>query len=426
MANTRTPVVLSPYTTGSVANLSTTRKAGSYSNNFISLTNWWVADKPLLPADSDFTLEFWHHQLTTTDRAKFYCLFRQVSGAAQVGIIVQNGYYRLRVQTTTGYSYNYDSVIPAATAWTHVALVRSNNVFKFYLNGDLKFTSTTIIGSIPQVNSSIGGGYTGLTSNTSTVARLIDEFRVSSIARYNANSFTPQAAFSNDTNTLALFHMENIPPVDDATLYVDLVPTTLSSVFSMVTNASVVEYIGAYQSIQTNLFVDIDIPDYQMITFSDYHKNYTIGSITYQGLGNLLAITDNASSLRATPDDVSITISGIPTSNVTEILNNKIKGSVVNIRRGFFDPTTAKLLSVTPNPIGKFQGIVSNFDITDDLESGSSTGSVTLTLTLTSVVELLTDKISGRRTNSRDFSDDKSMDRVALLSKSNFNFGAPK
>jgi hypothetical protein len=83
------------------------------------------------------------------------------------------------------------------------------------------------------------------------------------------------------------------------------------------------------------------------------------------------------------------------------------------------------LLSIAGNPAGKFQGVVSNYDITDDLDMGSDTGTVTLTLTVTSIVELLYNKTSGRRTNAADFRDGD-MDRVLPLQKSNFNFGAPQ
>ena len=183
--------------------------------------------------------------------------------------------------------------------------------------------------------------------------------------------------------------------------------------------------LSSYRSIQTNLFVKLDIPGYSVLTFSDYHKNYTIGGTVYQGIGQLLAVTNTTNNLRAAPDEITITISGIPTANVTDILNNKIKGSDCQIYRAFFNPTTGELLSIAGNPAGKFQGIVSNYDITDELDMGSDTGSVTLTLTITSVVEILLNKVSGRRTNPRDFSSTKEMDRVSLLSKSNFNFGAP-
>lgn len=188
--------------------------------------------------------------------------------------------------------------------------------------------------------------------------------------------------------------------------------------------------LRSYRSIQTNLFVRLAIPGYQVLTFSDYHKDLTFLGTDYTGLGSLLGITDTTSNLRAAPNEVTVTLSGIPTSSVAEILANKTKGSTIKIYRAFFDPISGELLNISGNPAGKFQGVVSNFDITDDLEMGSDSGSVSLTLTCTSVVELLGNKISGRRTNPVDqalfYPGDQSMDRVPSLAKSNFNFGAPQ
>ena len=182
--------------------------------------------------------------------------------------------------------------------------------------------------------------------------------------------------------------------------------------------------LSSYRSIQTNLFVRLDIPGYSVLTFSDYHKNYTIGTTTYTGLGQLLSVGNTEDNLRAAPSDISVSISGIPSTNVTDILNNRIKGSECKIYRGFFNVDTGELLPITGNPAGKFQGIVSNYDITDDLTMGDSTGTITLTLTITSVVEMLNNKVTGRRTNPADFPNGD-MARVLPLQKSNFNFGAP-
>lgn len=187
--------------------------------------------------------------------------------------------------------------------------------------------------------------------------------------------------------------------------------------------------LSTYRSIQTNLFVKLDIPNYEVLTFSDYHKDLSISGTNYTGLGQLVNISNTSGNLRAAPEDVTITITGIPIQNVTAVLNNRIKGSAVEIYRAFFDPSTGELLPILGNPAGKFQGVVNNFEISDDLEMGTDTGIFTLILTATSVVELLNNKVSGRRTNPVDqrqwFPTDASMDRVPSLAKANFNFGAP-
>jgi hypothetical protein len=187
--------------------------------------------------------------------------------------------------------------------------------------------------------------------------------------------------------------------------------------------------LSAYKSLQTNLFVRLDIPGYQVLTFSDYHKTYTLGTTTYQGLGQMLGISNTSNSLRATTEELTLTISGIPSGNVSDIIGHRIKGSKIDVYRAFFNPTTGELLNIAGNPAGKFHGVINNYNISDDLEMGSSTGQITMVLSATSVVELLNNKIAGRRTNPIDekifFPNDKSMDRVPALAKSNLNFGAP-
>ena len=186
--------------------------------------------------------------------------------------------------------------------------------------------------------------------------------------------------------------------------------------------------LSSYTSIQTNLFVRLDIPGYQVLKFSDFSVPYTIDSESYTALGQLLSISDSSSERRATPQEVTVAIAGIPNANVTDIINNPVKGSSIKIYRAFFNPSTGQLLSLGGNPAQKFQGIVSNYDITDELDMGSLTGTITVTLTCTNVVELLNNKVAGRRTNTVDqktyYPSDISMDRVYALVNSNFNFGA--
>lgn len=186
--------------------------------------------------------------------------------------------------------------------------------------------------------------------------------------------------------------------------------------------------LSTYTAIQTNIFVRIDIPDYQVLRFSDFMTPFTINGESYTALGSLMGVSDTSSELRATSQEVSISISGIPDANISDILNNRVKGSDVKIYRVFFNPTTGAVLNIAGNPAQKFQGVISNFDITDELSMGDTTGTVLLTLTATNIVELLTNKQAGRRTNPVDmklfYPTDVSFDRVTALENSNFNFGA--
>lgn len=188
--------------------------------------------------------------------------------------------------------------------------------------------------------------------------------------------------------------------------------------------------LSTYNSVQANVFVDINVHNYERITFSDYYRAIEFNGVNYDGLGSLVSVTNVGSSLRANSQELTVSLSGIPSDNISTFLQQKIRGSSVNVLRGFFDPVTGDLLSVVGNPAGMFRGIVSNFEIADDLEQGDDIGTVTVTFTCTNIVELLNNKVTGRRTNPVDqkeyFPNDKSMDRVPSLAKSNFNFGAPK
>jgi hypothetical protein len=189
-----------------------------------------------------------------------------------------------------------------------------------------------------------------------------------------------------------------------------------------------VQDLSSYRSIQTNYFVRIDVPGAgNRILVSDYHTDYTIGGYTYTAVGDLLNLSKTTSNIRATSEEFSIGLSGIPSGNISKFINQKVKGSEVYVTRGIFNPSNGTLLSIANNPNTKFSGVVNNYSIKDDLNG--SDGELIIALTVTSVVDQLTNKVSGRRTNPIDqqefYPNDESFDRVPQLSKSNFNFGAP-
>lgn len=186
--------------------------------------------------------------------------------------------------------------------------------------------------------------------------------------------------------------------------------------------------LTGYSNLQANNFVKIVVPGYATLTFSDYHKNYSIDGTNYTGLGSLMGIGQNRDEIRATSADTTVTVSGIPTTVVSDILNYPLNGCSMTVWRVFFDPVTGTALSITGNPLQKFTGYIDNFAITEAPGTYSEPGTVTLTLTARSQMDLLARKRSGRATNPTDekrfFPADLAMDRVPTLSKSKFNFGA--
>jgi hypothetical protein len=183
--------------------------------------------------------------------------------------------------------------------------------------------------------------------------------------------------------------------------------------------------LSSYNSIQTSLFCKVVITGYTTWLFSDYDRTLNIGGNTYIGMGNLLSVTETSSDLKASNNEITISLSGIPTTNISDVIDHKIKGSTVSIIRGIFDPTTGQLLNIAGNPAGKFNGIVSNYSIDESWDGNDATN--VINLICKSSIGLLENKLSGRRTNPIDqklfYPSDTSMDRVPALANSNINFG---
>jgi hypothetical protein len=192
--------------------------------------------------------------------------------------------------------------------------------------------------------------------------------------------------------------------------------------------------LSAYPAIQTAMFVMIDLSASDSaladpLLFSNYNRPIVIEGETYTGLGTLLSVSDSSSELRTTLGECSIAISGIPNTMIAEFLTRPIRGSNVQVWRGIFDPVTTQLLPITGNPMGRFQGIVNNFGIEEDFSFQDQTATSRIVITATSNQEILSNKVSGRRTNDIDqkllYPTDTSFDRVNKLSRTNLNWGAP-
>lgn len=191
--------------------------------------------------------------------------------------------------------------------------------------------------------------------------------------------------------------------------------------------------LSGYGSVLSSLFVKIDIVDYDTLLFSDHNIPFEYDGDTYNSLGRLMSVTSSSSDLRASPGDITITISGIPNSYLQEILALNIKGSDVQVYRGFFDPVTGEEIEIPGNSgsgvIGKFRGRVMNVGIQENWDPQASASTITIQFSCSSVVAMLNNTTSGRRTNPIDqkalYPTDTCFDKVLSLANANLNFGAP-
>jgi len=198
--------------------------------------------------------------------------------------------------------------------------------------------------------------------------------------------------------------------------------------------------LSSYTSIQSNLFVRIQVDYYKLnpgdsptstvLRFSDLKNPYTLNGETYSGVGALMSITETASELRTSSGELSIVLSGIPNNSIYEIVNSRIKGCPVTIYRAVFDPNTGALISIAGNPAVRYRGFVNNYSLQEEYDIDTRTASNTIVLVCNSSVDVLQNKVTGRKTNptsqKRFYSTDLSMDRVPTLENATFDFGVPK
>jgi hypothetical protein len=186
--------------------------------------------------------------------------------------------------------------------------------------------------------------------------------------------------------------------------------------------------LKSYNNIETALFCRVDVSGYAVLRFSNYNIPVTINGESYTNLGTLLAVSDSSSDIRATSGTLTVTISGIPNTSIAEVLTQTFKGSDIQVWRVFFDAQTKQVLNITGNPAGRFQGTITNFSLEEDWQQGATTTTNRIAFTCSSRIDILSNKVAGRKTNSRDmkawYPTDTSMDRVSVLAKSNYNFGA--
>ena len=174
------------------------------------------------------------------------------------------------------------------------------------------------------------------------------------------------------------------------------------------------------------IFIDLTLGSTTYYISSAYSE-VQIGANTYTELGALLSVAPITDDLKTTNGDISITLSGIPSNQDYQslILGTQIKGGNVKIQRGFFDPVTLQAL---PGQVyTRFQGIITNFTLDEDLDVFRGDSTIAVTINCASLNSLLENKICGQRTNPSDrrrfYPGDISFDRVPMLQNTSFDFG---
>ena len=164
-------------------------------------------------------------------------------------------------------------------------------------------------------------------------------------------------------------------------------------------------------------------------TFCNAAAPITVGGITFSNLGALLSVGDVQRDIKATSDDMTIALTGIDPTNVGIILGNDIKGSLVEVWRGFFDSNNQIITTPTTQFFKRYQGIINSVSITEDFNTEARTRIATCSISCSSMRRILENRLSGVKTNTNNwqfiYPNDTSMNRVSEISNTFFDFGAP-
>ena len=167
--------------------------------------------------------------------------------------------------------------------------------------------------------------------------------------------------------------------------------------------------------------------DEDVYTFCNAAAPITVNGISFTSLGILLNVGDVQRDMRSTSDDMTIALTGIDPSSVGLILSNDIKGSLVEVWRGFFDSNNQIITTPTTQFFKRYQGIINNVSITEDFNSEIRTRIATCSISCSSMRRILENRLGGVKTNQSSwqflYPNDISMNRVATIANTYFDFG---
>jgi hypothetical protein len=184
-------------------------------------------------------------------------------------------------------------------------------------------------------------------------------------------------------------------------------------------------------SIKHCLLIDI------VVNTTTYYISNAYAPITYLGntysqLGHFMAMSEIQDDLKITNNQISITLSGIPSDDgspdyMSTVLNSNLKGSAIRIYRAFFDVSTGYY-----NPTAvylRYSGYVSNYSLNENWDQENKLVSNAIGIQCSSIHAIMEKKYSGRRTNDGDqqywYPGDTGMYKVKSLADSQFDFGKP-
>jgi hypothetical protein len=180
-------------------------------------------------------------------------------------------------------------------------------------------------------------------------------------------------------------------------------------------------------SIRHAEFIKLTMPSV-VYTYTNAAAAVTVSGMTFDNLGSLLQLGDIQRDIKATSDDLTISLTGIDAQNVGMVLSADIKGSIVEVWRGFLDADNQIIQTPTQQFFKRYQGIISSVSITENYNMEIRQRIATCNVSCSSMRQILMNRVAGVKTNPSSWNflypGDTSMDRVPVIASTYFDFGA--
>ena len=179
--------------------------------------------------------------------------------------------------------------------------------------------------------------------------------------------------------------------------------------------------INSAEFVRITIYNDYEVPaDTTVLTASSAYKDETIDAQVFSAVGGLMSIGGQQKSIRVTSADTTVALSGIQGTLINTVLSTKIRGSELEIWRGFYN-TSGELTSTAK----RFTGIITSYNITED--RAGLDDSFVVSVNASSYKTVLANRIAGRKTNKQSWqffnTDDSSMNNVYSIAQQTFDFG---
>lgn len=179
-------------------------------------------------------------------------------------------------------------------------------------------------------------------------------------------------------------------------------------------------------SIRHAEFIRLTMPS-NVYTFCNAAAPITVNGMTFTNLGSLLSLSEIKRDIKANSSDLSISLTGVDGTNVSIVLSSDIKGSRVEVWRGFLDSNNQIIQTPTQQFFKRYQGIISNYSVTEDWNEQLRSRVATVGISCASFRTILENRVGGVRTTPKIwqvfYPGDTSMSRVPSIAGSYFDFG---